>query len=272
MSTRSTSRKPIQNANGGRPVIAVNGEYRPPKEGNPMPALSWFNSGYYDTVAAGGGLPMLVPPAADDADVKAYLGMADGLLLTGSQFDLDPVRLGMDRHPATRPMPLRREDFDRRLAEAAIAQRMPILAVGGGMQLLNVLLGGTLHQHLPEDLPRALHHRDTVEDTLRHLLEPVEGTRVASIYGHGEIRVNSHHHMAVESVAPEFLASAHTPDGVIEAIEAKDEDWFCVGVQWHPENESSSALDMQVFDAFLESCRTAVPAVIPMTRGLRKAA
>ncbi len=236
-----------------KPVIGINGEYRAPKKEEI--ALSWFNTGYYDSVTNAGGLPFLVPPLADDKDLKQTLQMLDGLVLCGCNFDLDPIRLGMDRHPSSRSMPARREDFDRRLCKMAIEMRIPILAIGVGMQELNVICGGTLHAHVPEAVPKPLQHRDPVEPTLRHIIEIVPGTRMDVIYGPGEIRVNSQHHMAVEHVADLFRVCATAPDGVIEAYESIDENWFCVGVQWHPENESASALDMQIFETFLEACR-----------------
>ena len=255
-----------------KPVIGINGDFRGAKADSSLPALSWFNAGYFDTVTKGGGLPSLVPPLAEDADLRQYLGMLDGLVLAGGPLDLDPARQGVDRHPATRTMPVRREDFDRRLAAMATEMKLPVLAVGTGMQMLNVMNGGTLFQHLPEDVPSGLPHRDGVEANNRHLLIPVEGTRVEEAYGNGEIRVNSLHHMAVKDVAPEFVASAHAPDGLVEAIETTDPDWYCVGVQWHPENETASALDMQLIDGFLTACQESSPAVLPMTRARRAAA
>lgn len=245
-----------------KPVVGINGDFRAARKDGC--ALSWFNTGYYDCVTAAGGLPLLVPPLADDKDLKQFLDQLDGLVLAGCTMDLDPVRMGLDKHPATRPMPSRREDFDRRLCKLAVERQLPILAVGGGMQTLNVVCGGTLHQHIPEDLPKALHHRDPVEATLRHIIEIVPGTRMDHIYGPGEIRVNSQHHMAIHQVAAPFKVSATAPDGVVEAIESVDEDWFCVGVQWHPENETASALDMQVFETFLDACRGTGAMVIPM--------
>ncbi|MEX0702965.1 MAG: gamma-glutamyl-gamma-aminobutyrate hydrolase family protein [Planctomycetales bacterium] len=246
-----------------KPVIGINGDFR--AERKEAAALSWYNTGYYESVTAAGGLPVLMPPFAEDADIQQFLGMLDGLVIAGCNLDLDPVRLGLDKHPATRPMPLRREDFDRRLCQAAVEMRLPILAIGAGMQELNVICGGTLLQHIPEDVPRALHHRDPVERTLRHVIEIVPGTRMDRIYGPGEIRINSQHHMAVADLAEPFVVCAICPDGVVEAYESADEDWFCLGVQWHPENETSSALDMQVFEAFLEACADQQPAVLPMT-------
>ena len=245
-----------------KPLIGINGEFRALRK-DAIP-LSWYNTGYYDSVTAAGGLPFLIAPLASDDDLKQCLEMLDGLVLCGCPLDLDPIRLGMDRHPATRVMPSRREDFDRRLCRLAVEMRIPILAIGAGMQELNVVCGGTLHQHIPENIQKALHHRDPVESTLRHVIEIVPGTRVDTIYGPGEIRVNSQHHMCVDHVAKLFRVSATSPDGVVEAYESIDEDWFCLGVQWHPENESASALDMQVFENFLAAAQQPTPAILPM--------
>jgi putative glutamine amidotransferase len=248
-----------------KPLIGLNGDFRPAKK-DVIP-LSWFNSGYYDSISAAGGIPVLLPPLADDADLKRMLQMMDGVVLAGCMLDLDIIRLGMDKHPAARPMPQRREDFDRRLCKLAVEMRMPILAIGSGMQLLNVICGGTLFRHIPEDCPKSFHHRDQVESSLRHTIEIVPGTRVDTIYGPGEIRINSCHHMAVDQVAKLFKVTAKAPDGVIEAFEAIDERWWCVGVQWHPENESASALDMQVFENFLAACAAEhSPAILPMRK------
>jgi putative glutamine amidotransferase len=235
-----------------KPVIGLNADFRPERKDS-IP-LTWINAGYYDSVTNSGGIPVLLPPLADDADLKRILSTLDGIVLTGCKLDLDPVRLGMDRHPATKKMPLRREDFDRRLAKLAYEMKIPTLAIGAGMQTLNVICGGTLFQHVPEDVLKPLHHRDPVEAINRHLIEIVPGTKMDQIYGPGEIRVNSDHHMAVDHVANCFRVSAASPDGVVEAYESIDESWFCLGVQFHPENQSASALDMQVFEAFLEGC------------------
>lgn len=245
-------------------VIGINGDFRSTRK--EQVALSWYNTGYYDSVTAAGGLPVLIPPYADDDDLKQMLSMLDGLILSGCALDLDPVRLGMDRHPSTRVMPSRREDFDRRICRLAVENRIPLLAIGVGAQILNVVCGGTLFQSVTEQIPKALHHRDPVENNLRHIIEIVPGTRVDTIYGPGEIRVNSNHHQAIDQVAPKFKVSACSPDGVTEAIESIDDTWFCLGVQWHPESETASALDMQVFENFLDGCRGDVPATIPMRK------
>ena len=241
-----------------KPVIGINADFRPASSEHI--ALTWIQSGYYDQVTGAktakspGGIPMVIPPLADDDDLRQCLKQMDGIVLGGCTLDLDPRRLGLDKHPATKPMPTRREDFDRRLCKMAVEMKLPILAIGAGMQTLNVVCGGTLFQHIPEDISRALQHRDQVERTLRHIINIVPGTRMDAMYGPGEIRVNSDHHMSVDQLAPMFKVSAAATDGVVEAFESTDEDWFCVGVQWHPQSETASALDMQVFEIFLEAC------------------
>lgn len=264
MSNLNKKQKPTD-----KPLIAINGDYRASRADSV--ALSWFNGGYFDSVTAAGGIPILVPPLAEDEDLERILDGVQGLVLAGCTMDLDPVRLGLNTHPATRVMPSRREDFDRRLCKMAVEKRIPVLAIGLGMQTLNVITGGSLYQHIDEDLPNALCHRDNVENVLRHVLDIVPGTRVDAIYGPGEIRVNSHHHMAVNQLSSLFRVSATCPDGVIEAYESIDESWFCLGVQWHPESENSSALDMQVFEHFVDSCIPAAPEILQMP-GVRHAA
>ena len=249
-----------------KPVIGINGDFRPGR--HDAAALSWFNTGYYDCITASkidtagnnkasncpGGLPILLPPYLEEEDIEAAVDMIDGLVLAGCHLDLDVERLGHDPHPAVRPMPPRREDFDRRLVELALERRLPILAIGSGMQLLNVMCGGTLYRNVPEDIAKPLTHRDPVEPNLRHLIEIDEDSLMFDIYGPGEIRVNSTHHMAVDVLAPCFRASARTVDGVIEAYETINDDWFGIGVQWHPESDTASRLDMQIFEVFVMAC------------------
>ena len=134
-------------------------------------------------------------------------------------------------------------------------RRMPVLGIGAGMQLLNISQGGTLFLHLPEELPTAIPHKDPHDSEHRHALEVVFGTLMERVFGDGEIRVNSMHHQAIDDVAPGFQVSARCPDGVIEAIESTQEDWWALGTQFHPEAESASALDVRIFQEFLVGVR-----------------
>jgi putative glutamine amidotransferase len=236
-----------------RPFIGVNVDYVP--AGKQSSAHVRLHAGYLDAVVAAGGLPVLVPPLARDVEVDSYLDRLDGFLLSGGG-DIDLRKHGLPAHASARPMPARRDDSDRILVPRLVERRLPILAIGVGLQQLNLACGGTLYAHLPEDLPRAMPHLDSSGPASAHrhmvLLEP--DTRLEEIYGGVEVRVNSAHHMAVRQPGAGLRVCARAPDGVIEALEAERADWFCVGVQWHPESESASALDLQLFESFVQAC------------------
>jgi putative glutamine amidotransferase len=234
-----------------RPIIGITADFVP--AGKLTGACARLSAGYFDAVMAAGGLPVILPPLAREAEIDALLDRLDGVILSGG-LDADPKRWGLPTHPAVQPMAERREDNDRILLRKIVRRQVPVLGIGLGMQQLNLVCKGTLYLHLPEEQPRALPHRDSSGGPHRHavLLEP--GTRLDEIYGGGEIRVNSAHHQAVRQPGEGLRISARAPDGVIEAIEATDPNWFCVGVQWHPESETASALDMQLFECFIQAC------------------
>jgi putative glutamine amidotransferase len=235
-----------------KPVIGLNMDYRSAKKDSP--AFSFLCAGYYDAVVKAGGVPVVVPPLEADEDLDRVLDLVDGMVMVGGA-DLDPRRDGFMLHPAVRPMDNRREDFDRRLIRKISDRRMPVMGIGAGMQLLNVSEGGNLFLHIPEDMPKALPHRDSIDPAHRHALEVVPGSLMERVYGEGEIRVNSVHHMAIDEVAPGFAVTARCPDGVVEAIESERSDWFAFGTQFHPESDSASALDLRIFEEFIEGVR-----------------
>ncbi|HVW35690.1 MAG TPA: gamma-glutamyl-gamma-aminobutyrate hydrolase family protein [Pirellulales bacterium] len=235
-----------------KPLIGLNADYRAAKKD--APAFSYVCAGYFDAITKTGGVPIVIPPLEDQADVERILDLLDGLVMVGGA-DLDPRRDGFMLHPSVRLLDGRRETFDRRLVRMASERRLPLFGIGVGMQLLNLSEGGNLFLHIPEDMPKALPHRDSLDPAHRHALEVVPGTLMERVYGEGEIRVNSTHHMAIDEVAPGFMVTARCPDGVVEAIESTQPDWFAFGTQFHPESESASALDMRIFEEFIDGVK-----------------
>jgi putative glutamine amidotransferase len=187
---------------------------------------------YVDAVLAAGGLPILLPHGAEAAG--AYLALLDGLVVTGGAFDVPPELYGEARREECGPTKPERTAFERVLLEAALAARLPVLGVCGGMQLLNVVRGGTLHQDLPADAGIAGHEQAEPSDVPSHLVAVASGTRLADLVGAGTLPVNSTHHQAVRDPGAGVLVSARAPDGVVEAIELPDLP-FAIGIQWHPE-------------------------------------
>ncbi len=243
-----------------KPLIGINADYKSAK-GN-QPSFSVVTSGYYDSVLRAGGIPIVVPPMEEEDDINSVLDKLDGFVMIGGA-DLDPRRDGFMMHPTVRTMDQRRESFDRKIMNAIVDRRMPVFGIGVGLQLLNVSSGGNLFLHIPEDLPTAIPHRDPQDPGHRHSLEIVPNSLMERVYGDGEIRVSSRHHMAIDELAPGFRVTARCPDGVVEAIESDQEDWIAIGTQFHPENEAASALDVRVFEEFLDLVREPV---VPMLR------
>jgi putative glutamine amidotransferase len=244
----------LSRATPARPLVGINTDYV--NAGRTAPASIRLHAGYFDAVLAAGGLPVLLPPIKADAEIDALLDRLDGIVLTGG-LDMDPKRQGLPSHPAVQPMAARREESDRLLVKRVVERRVPVLGIGLGMQQINLACGGTLHLHIPDELPRAMPHYDPTGGPHRHivLLEPK--TKMDAIYGGGELRVNSAHHQAVKTLGQKLRVGARSPDEVVEAVESTDPRWFCIGVQWHPEADTASALDMQLFESFVEACSKA---------------
>lgn len=235
-----------------KPLIGLNADFRNAQKD--APAFSYLCAGYYDCITAVGGIPIILPPLEDGPDIEAILDRLDGFVMIGGQ-DLDPRRDGFMLHPTVRPMEPRREIFDRKLIRLIGDRHLPVFGIGVGMQLLNVSQGGNLFLHIAEDLPTAIPHKDLQDVNHRHSLEVVPGSLMERVYGDGEIRVNSMHHMAIDEVARGFAVTARCPDGVVEAIESVTEDWLAIGTQFHPEAASASALDVRIFEEFVDGVR-----------------
>jgi putative glutamine amidotransferase len=190
------------------------------------------------TVAAAGAEPVAIDPNTRGRPWDHVLDGLHGVLLVGSDAT-DDRRLGEAE----------------RLCEWCRKHQFPLLGIDHGMHVLNATYGGNLYTDLPHDLPEALQHRHPPEKGVRHAITVERGTRLAEIYGEGEVVVNSEHRRAVQRVARGFQVSARALDGVIEAIESENNAWFSVGVQWHPASETASGLDIQLFRGLIEACQ-----------------
>jgi putative glutamine amidotransferase len=244
-----------------RPLIGINTDVRIVAKGRP--AHSYMHSGYYDCILTAGGLPVILPPLTKEADLAPLVEQLDGIILTEGD-DLDPRKMGLGPHPSIHMMSERRENHDRLLVKLIQARKMPVLGVGVGLQELTVFLGGGIYQHIPEDLPKSMPHFDPQGSVHRHTVTMQKGSLMEDIYGEGEIRVSSYHHQAVRKLPQGFRVGATAPDGVIEAIEWKRiEEWFCVGVQWHPHKDGTVSLDMQLIEAFVTAAARAQVSAAP---------
>ncbi len=231
-----------------KPLIGINADFRSAKKDSP--AFTFVAAGYHDAIVAAGGIPVILPSLEDEGDIEHLLDQLDGIVLIGGA-DLDPRRDGFMMHPSVRTLDSRREEFDRTLMRLVALRRLPVFGIGVGMQLMNVVQGGNLFLHIPEDVPTALPHRDPQDPAHRHTLAVEPKSLMERVYGDGEIRVNSTHHMAIDELARGFRVTARCPDGIIEAIESTRDDWFAIGTQFHPESETASAVDIRIFEEFI---------------------
>ena len=234
-----------------RPIIGVTLDSEEPGGYSKLP---WYalRQNYSEAVVRAGGLPVLLPH--EPGQVAAYLEEIDGLIVTGGAFDVDPSLFGeAERHPTVK-LKARRTDFEWKITEGAIARDLAVFGICGGQQLLNVVLGGTLIQHIPDELPAALAHEQPNPRTEPgHVVRVVPGTLLHRICGADELAVNSAHHQAAKATGPGVVVNARAEDGVIEGIEDPRRR-FCIGVQWHPEYSISTG-DQKLFDAFVAACR-----------------
>ena len=226
-----------------RPLIAVNGLL----ETGAGPALKLANR-YSEAILAAGGVPVAIPPVGGPADLRRLLERVDGLLLTGGD-DFSMERLGLGAtHPAAQPVPGEKQDFDVELARAALELQLPVLGICYGMQLLALVEGGRLFQHLPEERPGSRVHSGGV----RHSVAIAPGTKLASALDLLDHEVVSRHHQAVSAVAAPWRVSARDDEDLIEAIERSGHP-FALGVQWHPELAPEGGADGRLFRALVNA-------------------
>lgn len=232
-----------------KPLIGITLDSEPAGGWSKFP---WYalRENYCGIVARHGGVPVALPHEPELAE--EYLQNLHGLLITGGNFDVPPEMYGeatSSDKVTTKP---RRSQFEWAITGGAMKRNMPILGICGGQQLLNVILGGTLIQHIPDSIENPLaHEQPNPRNEPGHEVAIVPDTLLSRIVGKPRIAVNSAHHQAVAKPAPGTIVNAWADDGVIEGIEYPGHP-FCMGVQWHPEFSITPA-DDAVLTAFIQA-------------------
>lgn len=223
--------------------------------GGPEPTY-FLRARYLRAIEESGGIPVVLPLAASHETRLRLLNGLQGLLLTGSGPDLPPSLYGERQRYKFRLMSPARYGFELEMIRMAADRDLPILGICGGMQAINVALGGSLFQDISSQISSPIPHRSPLPATrLSHPIQVVSGSLLRRITRQMRIRVNSSHHQSVKQVAPPLVASAVAPDGVVEAIESPRHA-FLLGVQWHPEFlYNRHEIHRRLFKAFLEAAQ-----------------
>jgi putative glutamine amidotransferase len=230
-----------------RPLIGITAYAQPASWGAWELPAAFVPLHYVDSVERAGGRALLVPPSADSVDET--LDALDGLVFSGG-IDIDPAAYGAARHPETDPAQTRRDAGELALLGRALERDMPTLAICRGFQLLNVLRGGDLVQHLPEAVGHE-RHREVLGRFSEHPVDVKGGTRLAEILGQRHDGVRSSHHQGVGRVGEGLVETAWAEDGSLEGLEDPQKR-FALAVLWHPEMED----DKRLFGALVEEARS----------------
>ncbi len=215
---------------------------------------------YSEAVEAAGGAPVHISLIPHTEYIDAVVEGLEGILLPGSNSDVDPLRYGQQPHPALGEVHKIKDETDLLLIDAAERKQLPLLAICFGMQVLNVSRGGTLIQDIRSQLPEALkHEQGAPRDRPSHSVKVGAGSKLNEIIKTEDLLVNSHHHQAIEMLGADLVETAWSPDGVIEAFEDPRPDRFVVAVQWHPElGWQSDRFSQRLFNSFVARAREAV--------------
>lgn len=216
---------------------------------------SWYpwyaiRKNYVEEVTKYGGTPVLLPH--DKKAIKHYSKILDGLIVTGGDFDIHPKYYGAKKvHPKVK-IKKERTEFEYLITKEFIKLNKPVLGICGGEQLINVIMGGTLVQDIPDEKPGSLvHTQKRPRNEPEHAVEIKKGTLLHKIIGSQKIKANSTHHQSVAKAGKGVVINAIAPDGIIEGLECPGLK-FCLGVQWHPEYRSDKT-HTKIFAALVKA-------------------
>ena len=234
-----------------KPVIGITLDHETDEKYSIFPYYA-LRENYISSVTKHGGTPILLP--FDNQSLEKYIDIINGLIITGGNFDISPTLYGNNNIHAETSLKKERTKFEWNICKKSIEKQIPILGICGGMQLLNVILGGDLIQHIPEEIQNPLNHEAKPYNATAHKINIIKNTK---LYQYAEqqleTQVNSSHHQATGKIGKDMIASAQSSDTVIEAIEHINYP-FMVGVQWHPEYQLT-ALDKNLFKNLIIQCQ-----------------
>ncbi len=209
---------------------------------------------YTEAVWNAGGEAVLIPAKPDKSNCAQIISMFDGLIAPGGP-DVDPELYGEKTLPECGKFCRYEDEYDMELIREAVKQGKPVLAICRGMQVVNVLYGGTLYQDIPSQFDTEIQHHRIVKDLeIYHKIDLEPDSYLAKVLGEMEaITVNSSHHQAVKDLAKGFSIVGKAPDGTVEAMENEDASILCV--QWHPERMQNEEMFRKLFADFIERCR-----------------
>ncbi|HWR42723.1 gamma-glutamyl-gamma-aminobutyrate hydrolase family protein [Sporomusa sp.] len=230
-------------------------------EGTMLPGMvrAFASTDYIHAVAKAGGVPLLLPPVADPAIARSQVIAIDGLIMSGGP-DVDPLLYGEEPLEKLGVVNLCRDEYELLVVKAAAELKKPMLGICRGIQIINVAYGGTLYQDVSQITGCSIKHFQTTaqREALWHTVSIEPQSVLATILGQQAIRVNSYHHQAIKNLAPGFIVTAGSKDGVIEAIELQNEH-FVLGVQWHPEMLAEKSPSMlALFEKLVKAAATQI--------------
>ena len=227
------------------PLIGLTTSRSTNKAGTPIIST---NEEYVQAVLRAGGLPLLIPVSLSSSQVEEVYSHLQGLLVTGGG-DIDPAIYGSAPHPRLIDVDPARDELELALVQRATHDGLPLLGICRGIQVMNVALGGSLYTDIADLRPGALRHDlggSIPRDRIAHTVEITPGSCLAGLVDQVSLPVNSRHHQAILSIAPDLRATGFAPDGLIEAVELPGHP-FTLGVQWHPESLPQSAPMQAIF-------------------------
>lgn len=240
------------------PLIGITTSVSPDTERRDAVPRAHLNRAYVSAVQGAGGAPVLLPPYLDGAALDALWGRLDGLVLSGGG-DVAPARFGEAPHPTVDGVSEARDLLELELADRAVAEGLPLLAICRGVQVLNVALGGSLIQDIASQTSSSIAHTQAAprHEPTHQVKVTVEGTTLGAVVDAAELPVNSFHHQALKRLGRGLRDVAWASDGVVEGVDLPGARGLVLGVQWHPEDlVGHDAAARRLFQALVAAART----------------